>query len=118
MMQFTMKFNPENTGLRTLFREWQITTLRLLWEAPHTRFSTKEVWMHVRDNAETGVSRATVYHFLDSVADKGIIRFDMASGRGGMRVLFYSELSEMEFRTMISENMVQSVRSNLGDVSP
>lgn len=74
--------------------------------------------MHVRDNAETGVSRATVYHFLDSVADKGIIRFDMASGRGGMRVLFYSELSEMEFRKMISENMVQSVRSNLGDVSP
>jgi hypothetical protein len=77
-MQFTLKFNPENTGLKTLFREWQITTLRLLWEAPHTRFSTKEAWMHVRDNAENGVSRATVYHFLDNIADKGIIRFARA----------------------------------------
>ena len=74
--------------------------------------------MHVRDNAENGVSRATVYHFLDNVADKGIIRFDMASGRGGMRVLFYSELTEMEFRKMITENLVLSVRSNLGEVSP
>lgn len=51
-MQFTLKFNPENTGLKTLFREWQITTLRLLWEAPHIRFSTKEFWMHVRDTVE------------------------------------------------------------------
>jgi len=118
MMQFILKFNPENTGLRTLFREWQITTLKLLWEAPHNRFSTKEIWTHVKDQAENGVSRATVYHFLDSMADKGIIRYDMASGRGGMRVLFYSEFTEMEFRKIISENLVQSVRNNLGDVSP
>ena len=117
-MQFTLKYNPENTGLRTLFREWQITTLRLLWEAPHTRFSTKDIWTYVRDNSENGVSRATVYHFLDNVADKGIIRFDMATGRGGMRVFFYSMLTEMEFRKLISENLVQSVRSNLGEVSP
>ncbi len=59
---------------------------------------------------ENGVSRVTVYHFLDNMADKGIIRFDMASVKGGMRVLFYSELTEMEFRKMISENLVQSVR--------
>ncbi len=109
-MQFTLKFNPENTGLKTLFREWQITTLRLLWEAPHTRFSAKKVWTDVRDNLENGVSRVTVYHFLDNMADNGIIRFDMASERGGMRVLFYSELTEMEFRKMISENLVQRVR--------
>jgi len=118
MMQFILKFNPENTGLKTLFREWQKTTLKLLWEAPHNRFSTKEIWTHVKDQAENGVSRATVYHFLDSMADKGIIRYDMASGRGGMRVLFYSEFTEMEFRKIISENLVQSVRNNLGDVSP
>jgi predicted transcriptional regulator len=118
MMQFTLKYNPENTGLKTLFREWQITTLKLLWESPHTRFSTKDVWTHVKDHAEIGVSRATVYHFLDNVADKGIISFDMASGRGGMRVLFYSKLTEMAFRKLISENLVQSVKSNLGDVSP
>ncbi len=74
--------------------------------------------MHVRDNSENGVSRATVYHFLDNVADKGIIRFDMATGRGGMRVLFYSMLTEMEFRKLITENLVQSVKSNLGDVLP
>ncbi len=76
----------------------------------HIRFSTKKVWTHVRDNLEKGVSRVTVYHFLDNMADNGIIRFDMASGKGGMRVLFYSELTEMEFRKMISENLGQNVR--------
>lgn len=76
----------------------------------HTRFSTKKVWTHVRDNLEKEISRVTVYHFLDNIADNGIIRFDMASGRGGMRVLFNSELTEMEFRKMISENLVQGIR--------
>jgi len=52
-MKFTLKFNPENTGLKTLFREWQITTLRLLWERPLTPDSPRrKVWMHVRDTVE------------------------------------------------------------------
>ena len=117
-MQFTLKFNPENKGLRTLFREWQITTLKLLWENTETRFTTKEVWSHVRAAVENGVSRATVYHFLDDMSDKEIVKYDMGSGRGGMRVLFYSEISEAEFKKIISENLVQSIRQNLGEVSP
>lgn len=117
-MQFTLKYNPEKTGLRTLFREWQITTMRLLWESPETRFTTKEVWSHVRAEEENGVSRATVYHFLDEMSEKEIVKFDLASGRGGMRVLFYSEYSESEFKKVISENLIQNIHGNLGEVSP
>lgn len=117
-MQFTLKFNPEKNGLRTLFREWQITTMRLLWENPKTRYTTKEVWTHVRAKVENGVSRATVYHFLDEMAERQIVSFDLASGRGGMRVLFYSDLTESEFKKVISENLIQSINDNLGEMSP
>lgn len=117
-MHFTLKFNPENQGLRTLFREWQIATLKLLWENPETRFTTKEVWSYVRTEIKNGVSRATVYHFLDEMANREIIKFDLSSGRGGLRVLFYSEVSEAEFKRIISENLVQSIHRNLGEVSP
>ena len=116
-MQFTLKYNPKKKGLRTLFREWQITTMKLLWDHPMTRFTTKEVWSYVRAEIENGVSRATVYHFLDDMVEREIVKFDMASGRGGMRVLFYSDISEAEFKRVISLNLTQSIKQNLGEVS-
>lgn len=116
-MQFTMKYNPGKAGLKTLFREWQITTMKLLWNNSETRFTTKEVWNHVRTEIENGVSRATVYHFLDDMAEREIVKFDMASGRGGMRVLFYSDISESEFKKVISLNLIQNIQRNLGEVS-
>ena len=82
------------------------------------RFTTKEVWNHVRAEVENGVSRATVYHFLDDMAEREIVKFDLGSGRGGMRVLFYSGVSEAEFKRLISENLILCIRQNLGEVSP
>lgn len=114
LMQFTLKYNPGKNGLKTLFREWQITTLRLLWDNPETRFTTKEVWNHVKSMDVNRVSRATVYHFLDEMKEKEIVKYDMGSGRGGMRVLFYSEIPESEFKRIISENLIKSIRNNLG----
>ncbi len=116
-MQFTLKYNPQKAGLKTLFREWQITTMKLLWENVETRFTTKEVWNYVRAEIENGVSRATVYHFLDDMTERNIVKFDMASGRGGMRVLFYSDISESEFKRVISMNLIKNIQQNLGEVS-
>ncbi len=92
--------------------------MRLLWDNPETRFTTKEVWNHVRSVVENGVSRVTVYHFLDDMTEKEIVKYDMGSGRGGMRVLFYSHLTEAEFKKTIAGNLVKSIQENLGELSP
>ncbi|MFH1180443.1 MAG: hypothetical protein V1710_08785, partial [Candidatus Bathyarchaeota archaeon] len=59
------------------------------------------------------VSRATVYHFLDEMSRKGIISYEKGMGRGGERVLFYSEYSEEDFRELMARNLINSVKQNL-----
>lgn len=67
---------------------------------------------------DNGVSRATVYHFLDEMKEKNIINCDLGTGRGGMRVLFYSDYTKKRFKEMIAENLVQSINENLEPVTP
>ena len=113
MMRSALKFNPDNTDLGTLFREWQIRTMKFLWDAPREKFTTKEIWCYVCEDSEIKVSRATVYHFLDAMARRGIINYQTGTGRGGLRVLFYSEYNEEEFREMMAKNLIHSLERNL-----
>ena len=108
-----IKFNPSKNGLRTLFREWQISTLRLLWENPNKKFTTKEVWTRVKTRSKIEVSRATIYHFLDEMSRKGILGNETGMGRGGERILFFSEYTEMEFRELMAHKLIDAVNENL-----
>lgn len=112
-MKSALKFDPDNTGLRTLFREWQIYTLRYLWGSPRKTFITKEIWTHVRQKLAKDVSRATVYHFLDEMSKKNLVGYETSTGRGGQRILFFSEYDEEEFRVLMAKALMESVEMNL-----
>ena len=112
-MKSAIKYNPDNKGLRTLFREWQIQTLKVLWKTPMETLTTKEIWTQVKKNAEKKVSRSTVYHFLDEMTKKEILKYKTGTGRGGQRILFYSEYNEQEFRKLMARNLIQSIKENL-----
>ena len=113
MMKSALKFDPDKTGLKTLFRDWQIHTLKYLWDTPMKRSTTKEIWTYVRIKLEKDVSRATVYHFLDELSKRELVGFETSTGRGGKRILFFSEYSEEEFREFMAKNLVESVEKNL-----
>ena len=112
-MQSALKFDPDKEGLSTLFRDWQITTLQILWAAPNKKYTTKDIWDKVSRKVERRVSRATVYHFLDEMAQREIIKFNTSTGRGGLRILFYSEYNENEFRKLMAEKLKRSIDENL-----
>ncbi len=112
-MKSALKFDPDKTGLRTLFRDWQIHTLKYLWGNPMKRSTTKEIWTYVCLKLEKEVSRATVYHFLDELCKKELVGFETSTGRGGQRILFFSEHSEEEFREFMAKNLGESVEKNL-----
>ena len=77
------------------------------------RSTTKEIWTHVRQKLEKDVSRATVYHFLDELSKRKIVGYETSTGRGGLRILFYSEFNEEEFRELMAKNLVESIEKNL-----
>ncbi len=108
-----IKFNPSKNGLRTLFREWQIATLKFLWENHDKKYTTQEVWTRVKNRSKIDVSRATIYHFLDEMSRKGVLSSETGMGRGGVRLLFYSEYTESEFRELMAGKLMDAVRENL-----
>ena len=112
-MQSALKFDPDNNDLRTLFREWQIHTMKYLWGSPMEKYTTKEIWTHVYGVARKDISRATVYHFLDDLTKRGLIGFETGTGRGGLRILFFSEYNEEEFRELMAKALIRSVEENL-----
>lgn len=77
------------------------------------QYTTKQIWDQVCKNLDKRVSRATIYHFLDEIAEKGIISFETGTGRGGLRILFYSQYSEEEFKELMARNLIKSVKDNL-----
>jgi predicted transcriptional regulator len=113
MMQSALKFDPDKEGLMTLFREWQVHTMKFLWNSPMKKFTTKEIWTHVRREAEKEISRATIYHFLDDMTKRGLLNFQTGTGRGGLRILFFSEYTEEEFTEFMAKSLIQSIEENL-----
>ena len=75
--------------------------------------TTKVIWTNIRQKLEKEVSRATVYHFLDQLSQRGLIGYETSTGRGGKRILFYSEYNEEEFREFMAKNLVESIKKNL-----
>ncbi len=77
------------------------------------KFTTKEIWTHVHRDVGKDISRATVYHFLDDMIKRGLIGFETGTGRGGLRILFFSEHTEDEFKELIAKELIRSVEENL-----
>ncbi|HDJ22180.1 MAG TPA: hypothetical protein ENF19_03140 [Candidatus Bathyarchaeota archaeon] len=112
MMTPVLEFHPEKEGLETLFKDWQVTVMRLLWENPTKRYTTKEVWRHVTSQHST-ISRATIYNFLTKMCRAHALKSEARKGRGGLRYLFYSEMREQEFREAAVRDICRCLRENL-----
>ena len=61
-----IKFETNKDGFRTLLKNYQEMTLRLIWESGDKGVTSNEAWLHV--NKEFGssgsISRASIINFL------------------------------------------------------
>jgi len=110
-----MKYDLTETGLNTVFKQYQLEAMRLLWEN-HESFSTREVWNHVNEKLEPcmkTISRASIINFLDAMENEKVLEYTETTGKGGHRRLYYSNIDEDGFRKELLSRLIDSANKNL-----
>ena len=89
-----MRFDLNETGLRRVFREWQVSVLEYLWKIDYSVKSV-DVWNDLDRNEVTAdpnsmrsVSRASVINFLNQLVDENLMTFELESGKGGYHRIY------------------------------
>jgi hypothetical protein len=66
------RYDSEQQGLLTVFKDYEVEELRYLWATPH-EVSTREAWAAVNHAMGLGhISRASVIQSLNRMVDLGV----------------------------------------------
>jgi predicted transcriptional regulator len=105
------RYDSSKTGLETVFFDYEIEALHLLWSRGTEKTSSREVWMHV--NSKISISRASIINSLNRMVKRGILDYKEESGKGGMHGLYSTKYSEPELRKHIAKELIENIGSNL-----
>ena len=68
------QYDTEKEGLATVFFDYEIEALRLLWSKKGEYLSSRQVWQHL--NEKLKISRASIINSLNRMARAGILDED------------------------------------------
>ena len=105
-MSFSL--DPSESGLKKLHRDYEIAALRAVWGCDDGILS-REIWEKVKLETDNPVSRSTVIKYLQEATDKGIIKYDLETCKGGHRRRYYPSMSEQEYKEYIVETVLESL---------
>lgn len=106
-----LKFDPGESGLSKVFREYQIEAMRFLWGREEGGAVSREVWAHVNEALKGGrsISRASIINFLNAMVDEGVLDYTERSGKGGYHRVYTPKMGEEDFARFLIENLLSSL---------
>ncbi len=104
-------YDSNKQGLETVFFNYEIEALHLLWGRGNEFLTSREVWQHV--NEKLKISRASIINSLSRMAKSGILEYKETTGKGGHRGLYAAPRGEAWLRRRISEELMQSIKTTL-----
>lgn len=105
------QYDTEKEGLATVFFDYEIEALRLLWSKRGEYLSSRQVWQHL--NEKLKISRASIINSLNRMARAGILDYKETTGKGGHRGLYAASNNENELKKRIAEELKQNIDKNL-----
>ena len=105
------EYDSRKQGLATIFFDYEIEALQLLWSKTGDHLSSREVWQHV--NKKMKISRASIINSLNRMAKSGVLSYAETTGKGGHRGLYAVTKSEPELRKHIAQEITKSIKQNL-----
>ncbi len=99
-------------GLRTVFFEYEIESLRYLWSKNGEYASSREVWDNVVKKLP--ISRASIINSLNRMARYGVLLSKETTGKGGHRGLYAAAMDESELKKFIAKELIGNIKNNLG----
>jgi predicted transcriptional regulator len=103
------QLDTSKSGLDMFFKEWQIMILSYVWSVQKNGAKSGMVWDHLLGTMIKPVSRASVINFLKEMAERGVLREDKESRKGGYHGVYYSMFSESEFKRHLAEHLISKL---------
>lgn len=109
-----MKFDLNQTGLRRIFRAWQVEIMEYLWETQETVKSVdvylylEQKGIHSTRGTRNTISRASVINFLNDLVAEGIVTYTEDTGLGG-----YHRIYSLAERSKTREGFKNYVKSEI-----
>jgi hypothetical protein len=103
--------DPSKDGLEKVLRDYQIESLRLIWENESPEgLTSREVYEKVNARmAPKTVSRASIINFLNDMCDEMVLDFDEETCKGGMRRKYKKGMNENEFKIYVASVVLKSL---------
>jgi len=89
-------------GLDMFFKDYQLKSLRALWESGEGLFSI-DVWERVNELRDQPISRTSIIIFLNDMVENGILFGIDFTGKGGHRTRYEAKMSEQELKQHLSK---------------
>ena len=105
------RYDSNKEGLATVFFDYEVEALRLLWSRRGEYLTSREVCQHV--NEKLTISRASIINSLNRMKNSGILDYKETTGKGGHRGLYAASGDEAWLRRRIAEELTQSIKRNL-----
>jgi predicted transcriptional regulator len=105
------QYDTKKEGLATVFFDYEIETLRLLWSRRGEYLSSRQVWEQISRKLQ--ISRASVINSLNRMARAGILEYKETTGKGGYRGLYAASGDEGELKKRIAKELAENIKKNL-----
>lgn len=113
----TIVIDPSRQGLEKVLRDYQIESLKTVWENANKGVTSREVYVHV-NKALTDIktiSRASIINFLNDMCDEGVLTYEEETCKGGMRRKYFPGLDEEGFKKYIAKTVFESLIKDFPD---
>ena len=89
-------------GLDMFFKDYQLQSLRVLWESSEGLFS-RDVWEQVNELRNQPISRTSIINFLNNMVDDDIFSGTDLPGKCGYKKRYEVKMSEGELKQHLSK---------------
>ena len=111
-------FDPSQKGLETVMKDYQVLTMRFLWEKGEEGVSTAKAWLHVSKilmEEDKTISRASIINFLKGMHEEGIVNYWEGSGKGGSHRIYYPVFDEAGFKEFLATQLIEKLLEEFPD---
>jgi len=108
---FGFKFDPSQSGLRKILREWEELALRYVWSVGEEGATSLPIYENVNEQLGAGesISRASVISFMNRLVDQGVLGYREGTGKGGVHKIYYPLMDEEGYKKYLIKTMVESL---------
>lgn len=103
--------NPDRQGLEKVLRDYQIASMKMVWENAESGATSREVYLQVNDalKGNRTISRASIINFLNDMCNEGILKYEEENCKGGTRRKYFPGMDEEGFKRHIAKTAFDSL---------